>query len=68
MRVPDEPKKDWVYFALNKHVTIILLTLVEEKINSRRFNRRVKNDLDVLRVMLMTSLNRELILFDSEES
>ena len=63
----DDPQKDWVYFALNRQVGMILLHLIEEKINSRRYNKKTKSDLNVVMSMLITSLMTEVTFYDSEE-
>jgi hypothetical protein len=62
-----DPDKGWVYFALNKQVGFILLALIEDKISSRKFNKKTKNDLNVVRAMLMNSLGNEHTFYDSEE-
>lgn len=62
-----DPDKGWVYFALNKQVGFILLALIEDKINSKKFNKKTKNDLNVVRAMLMNSLATEHTFYDSEE-
>jgi hypothetical protein len=62
----NNPKKGWVFIAINPHIGFILLALIEEKISSRRCNRKAKNDLNVLRTMLMTTLNCEHTFYDSE--
>tara|TARA_R100000655_G_C2991856_1_gene193230 strand:+ start:2347 stop:2547 length:201 start_codon:yes stop_codon:yes gene_type:complete len=64
----NDPKKGWLFLAINKQIAMILLALVEEKIRSRRYSKAAKNDLNVLQIMLLEILGRHFVFKDSEES
>lgn len=67
MHHSSDPKKGWLYLAINKQIAMILLALVEEKLSSRRYSKAAKNDLHVLQVMLLQILGRHYVFQDNEE-